>query len=96
MIATLLLIAGMIAVVLSVPQLIQLVKIKNSDELNLFSWIVWFIYQVIALSYSISINALPYALINTLWIIFYAVMVFLIIKYRPKASRARTGKRKKR
>lgn len=88
------LVAGIFAIAISVPSIFQLIKTKRSDELSLSSWIGWIIYQVIALFYSIHINATLYIIINTLWISFYTVMVLFIIKYRVKPKRTRRSNKK--
>lgn len=80
--AFLLLVGGLASVMAAIPQLSKLVKLKHSTEFNLFSWSVWFFYQVISVAYSVSIKAYVYALINSLWATFYFVMIVLIIKYR--------------
>jgi uncharacterized protein with PQ loop repeat len=93
MLATLLVVVGFIAIVCSLPQLFQLLEQKQSDEFNLFSWFTWIIYQLIALLYSLSIEAYPYVVINSLWTTFYIIMVFLIIKYRLKPKSRNTKKK---
>jgi uncharacterized protein with PQ loop repeat len=94
-IAPLYVLAGFFAFAISYPSVHQLIKIKRSDELSLWSWWGWLSYQVIALIYSIDIWAVPYIIINILWIIFYGMMIFLIIRYRPHRVKKR-AKRKKR
>lgn len=64
------------------PQIRQLWITKQSDELNLVTWIMWSITQCVALVYSLAIGAIPYFVVNVAWIIFYIVMITLIIKYR--------------
>ncbi len=80
--ATLLVIGGFAAVVATIPQALKVIKLKRSDELNLTSWVIWMLYQLISVAYSYSIKAYLYVALNILWGVFYAVMVFLIIKYR--------------
>ncbi|HOR23535.1 hypothetical protein KBB76_01420 [Candidatus Saccharibacteria bacterium] len=91
MYAVLLMIAGFIAVLCSIPQFFQLLKKKRSDEFNLFSWSVWATYQVFALLYTMSVQAHAYSVINSLWIVFYSIMIFLIIKYRVKPSKKKVA-----
>ena len=80
--ATMLVIGGLAAVVATIPQALKVIRLKRSDELNLASWVIWLLYQVISVVYSYSIGAYLYVALNTLWGIFYGVMVVLIIKYR--------------
>lgn len=82
-----LLFGGIASVVASVPQLVKLLRLKHSVEFNLFSWTVWLLYQCISVAYTIYIGARIYAVINGLWVCFYAIMVFLIIRYRPATKK---------
>ena len=87
MLSVVLIIAGFFAIVLSIPQLIQIIKMKNADEFSLLSWLVWLIYQSVALIYTIKIGAHAYTAINAAWVTFYLFTILLIIKYRkPKAK----------
>ena len=76
------LIASVAAVIAMAPQIKTLLVTKQSDELNLSTWMVWASYQVVALMYSISLGAIPYLIANIAWLMFYAVMLTLIVKYR--------------
>lgn len=67
----------------------MLVKVKRSDELSLPSWVIWFAYQLISVTYSYSIKAYLYVAINAMWAAFYAVMIFLIVKYRRQPEEVR-------
>jgi len=80
----LLLITGLASVLAALPQLIKLLRVKTSRELSLFSWSVWLVYQCVSVAYSMHIHAIAYAIINTLWVAFYAVMVSLIIRYHSR------------
>ncbi len=75
--------AGVIVSILAtVPQLKQVVTTKASDEFSLSTWIVWLSAQAMTLVYVISINNALMITANTLWVAFYAAMVYLIIHYR--------------
>lgn len=82
--ATLLLISGFAAVIASIPQLIQLIRIKESDEFNLTTYFIWITYQLISIFYTASIHAYVYTAINILWVLYYIVIIALIVKYRKK------------
>ena len=75
-------VTGGLAVFAAIPQLIQMIKVKSSDEFSIFSWSIWLLYQLVALAYTMSINELVYVAINGLWVIFYSAMVWLILRYR--------------
>ena len=84
---TILVVLGTFSVVAAAPQLITLLKRKKSDQFNLFSWFIWLGYQVVSCFYSYSIRAYAYLFINILWVIFYAIMVMTILRFRksPKS-----------
>jgi uncharacterized protein with PQ loop repeat len=75
-----------LSVFASLPQIRQLIVLKRSDEFSLTTWIIWTLAQISALFYSIHINSIPYLAVNIIWIIFYVVMLFLILKYRTVAK----------
>ena len=37
-------ITGFISVIATLPQLFQLLRLKHSDQFNIFSWTIWLIY----------------------------------------------------
>ena len=78
--------ASVASVIVMYPQIKKLLITKQSDELSLTTWGVWASYQVIALFYAISLFAVPYILVNIVWIIFYGIMLVLIFKYRNNTS----------
>lgn len=80
------LISASIAVLAMVPQIKRLLLTRQSDELSLATWATWGGCQLISLLYAISLNAQAYIIVNVAWIAFYAMMVFLIIKYRTKRN----------
>ena len=89
-------ITGTISVLAAIPQLLQLYKVKRSDEFSAFSWTIWLIYQLVALAYTISINKPVYIAINGLWVIFYSVMVGLIFVYRlPSKRKSKTPRNRR-
>lgn len=75
-----------VAVLAMAPQIKQILVTKETDELNATSWSAWLGNQVVALFYAISINAVPYIIINFAWIAFYILMIVLIVKYRSQTS----------
>lgn len=81
----LLLITGLASVLAALPQLFRLLRVKTSKELSLFSWTVWLAYQCVSVAYAAYIHATAYAIINALWVVFYAAMVSLIVRYRSTA-----------
>ena len=66
----------------SIPQITQLIKTKKSDELSLFTWFTWTLGQIISSIYALQVRAYAYLIMSSVWVVFYALMVFLIWKYR--------------
>lgn len=81
------LIASTVAIVAMAPQVRQLFVTRDSRELHLPSWCIWSMNQLVAILYGISLQATPYIVINSIWFVYYLIMVALIIKYR-KAKNA--------
>jgi uncharacterized protein with PQ loop repeat len=77
----------LISVLTALPQLKRLWTVKSSDEFSLSSWVAWLVAQITALVYALSIASVPYLIVNLLWITFYVLMIFLIIKYRDTSKK---------
>ena len=80
------LMASTVAIIAMAPQVKQLLITKQSDEFSLFSWMAWTFSQFIALLYGVSHGALPYIIVNSIWLLYYLVMVVMIIRYRKTDS----------
>lgn len=76
-------IASIVGIAAGVPQLRKLIATKQSDEFSLATWLTWGGVQCVSLLYALEVKAMLYAVICVVWIVFYAVIVALIIKYRP-------------
>jgi len=66
----------------SVPQVKQLFKEKRSDELSLSTWTMWFLCQITFLIYVTSRGETLMLVTNTIWLVFYAAMLWMIVYYR--------------
>lgn len=88
--------AGLFALLVSIPSIVRLVQTRCSDEFSITSWVGWLGYQLVALVYSIQIQAQAYIVINIVWISFYIVMLALIFKYRKPVKKIRKYKMKQR
>lgn len=86
MIQTIYLISSSVGIIAMIPQLVRLIKTKQSDGLSLTTWGTWACCQMVSFAYAVSINARAYMLVNIFWISFYWAMAFLIIKYRKRRS----------
>lgn len=76
--------AVLLALAGTVPQMLLLVKVKNSEEFSLTTWLIWIVSQVISFFYALSVGAFAYMAACAVWIAFYVAMAALIVKYRPK------------
>ena len=74
------------AVLASFPTLKALYESKDSSSLSLISWVIWAIYDVVSLLYSITIHAYIYSSVNAAWLVFYLAIIVMIIKYRRKSK----------
>lgn len=83
----LLTISALIALAAGIPQMIKLIKTKNSDEFNLGTWGMWVGTQTVSTAYAISIGDGLLMAINSAWVLFYLVMAALIVKYSPRKFR---------
>lgn len=78
-------IAAFLAIAACIPQVLQLIKVKCSDEFELTTWGTWMIAQAVSLAYVASLGNQLLIITNGLWVTFYAVMFALILWYRPKS-----------
>lgn len=85
LLATLYILGAVIAIGAGIPQIRQLLAVRNSDEFELSTWLAWLGTQVISLAYVISLRQVLLAIVSACWVIFYAVMVGLIIHFKPRA-----------
>jgi uncharacterized protein with PQ loop repeat len=76
------LITSMASLVASVPQVAQLFKEKRSDELSISTWSMWFLCQITFLFYVTSRGETLMLVTNTIWLVFYGAMLWMIVYYR--------------
>lgn len=77
----------LVALSASVPQIIQLLRTKASDELSISTWTLWLGTQFITVLYMISTGNKLLIAVSCSWAVFYVVMLGLILKYRlPKQT----------
>ena len=83
----LLTLSAIVAISAGIPQLIKLIKTKNSDEFNLGTWAMWVATQSVSTAYAISIKDPLLITINAAWVLFYFIMTMLIVRYSPRLKR---------
>lgn len=75
-------IASIAGIAAGIPQLRKLITTKQSDEFSLTTWLTWGGVQCVSLLYALEVKATLYVAICAVWIVFYAIIIALIIKYR--------------
>lgn len=75
-------IASIAGIAAGIPQLLKLISTKQSDEFSLTTWLTWGGVQCVSLLYALEVKATLYVVICAIWIVFYAIMIALIVKYR--------------
>lgn len=79
-------ISGFVALSAGGFQLLKLLKKRNSDELNLGTWLMWAATQTVSTAYAISLGDPLLIAMSAAWVSFYLFMSVLIIKF--SSSRA--------
>lgn len=71
-----------IAILASMPQVMQLLRTKASDELSFSTWSFWLGTQVVNLAYMTALGNHLLMFFSAAWLTFYVVMMVLIVRYR--------------
>lgn len=79
-------IAGIVSIGAGIPQLRKLIAMKDSDEFSFSSWSLWLCTQSISTLYFITLGDLLAIIVAAAWTTFYALMLGLIIYYRPRKT----------
>ena len=77
-------IGGMVGVTAYVPQIIHLIKVKDSIGMSVTAWFIWIFGEILAFLYAISIKSLPFIIINVLYILADIIIIILIFRYEKK------------
>lgn len=64
------------------PQISTLVKLKKSDEFNLFTWIFWLLGNVLLLAYVISTKDMVYIVLEGVSVFSLLLICLLIINHK--------------
>ena len=75
-------IAGMIIVVAGIPQIIRIVKVKESKDVSIWMFILFLIGQIIWLSYGLHLGDIPLIISNALALFVTTINIYLIARYR--------------
>jgi hypothetical protein len=87
-ISTLYLVAQLLSLAFSWPQLHKLIIMKEADEMSLSTWSAWTLTQLVTTLYA-SVNHQSLWLgMSAMWLLFDIAMVLLILKYRRPQQKA--------
>lgn len=65
-----------------IPQILKLVKAKNTDGISFTTWGMWGMTQILCLAYNISIKQPVLIAMSSLWMGYYVTMIIVIAYYR--------------
>lgn len=71
----------------NLPMLIHLVKTKDSTGQSLWAWSTWELANLMLLIYAVHINDVVFSLLQFAWVVFVAVIIGLVIKYKQKSDK---------
>jgi uncharacterized membrane protein HdeD (DUF308 family) len=80
-----------VAITAGIPQMLKLIRVRNSDEFNKSTWLLWVATQSVSTVYACALGDILLIAVNTTWVIFYSIMVFLILYYDPKRGPGRVS-----
>lgn len=78
------LISGIIGILAYIPQIMHLLKHKDSTGVSVWTWQLWFVCTLFPLIYAIYIRDFVFTVIYALALIFMMITIVLIYKYRKK------------
>jgi uncharacterized protein with PQ loop repeat len=77
----------LVAIGACIPQVIQLIKTKRSDEFSISTWLLWATTQGLSFMYAMHLGDTLLIAANAIWVSFYTLMVALIFHYRAEQLR---------
>lgn len=85
--------SSVIAILMSLPQVRQLLVEKSSEELNIGTWATWLCSQFVVLLYVASKGEKVMIATNIVWCTFYIIMITLILYYRRHPGGIKVSRR---
>lgn len=76
--------AGLVGGIAAFPQTSKIIKTKQVDDLSIYTFISFFFSVFLWGIYGFYIKAYPMMFFNSLAMILYGVIIYMIIKYRKK------------
>lgn len=74
--------ASLIQIAAGIPQICEIIKQKDSKELSLLTWFLWFATQALCLGYVIAINDYVLIAMCCSWLVYYVAIIGVILYYR--------------
>ena len=68
------------------PQIIHLVKVKDSTGISIMSWSIWLFGALLLFVYAVSIGDIVFLSLTILEIIALATVILLALKYKNKKN----------
>lgn len=76
--------AQMVSLIMSWPQLHRLLILKEADEFSLATWSMWLAAQTVTTVYAAVTQQLLWFIVSLIWMVFDIAIVTLIIKYHVR------------
>ncbi len=67
-----------------IPQLVHLVKVKDSTGISITSWIIWLVGALLMFVYALHLRDVVFLLLTVLESIFLLTTIVLAVLYRKK------------
>lgn len=77
-------IGGIIGITAYIPQILHLIKVKDSTGISIIAWYAWLFGNILLLAYAISIVNTSYIIVETLFCLANLILIILTYKYKRK------------
>ncbi len=84
-------IACIAQIIAGLPQINEIMRKRNSEELSLTTWSMWLLTQVFCFTYMVSTKNIVLMSMSALWLLYYGAMLGVIVYYRRRGSLLRTA-----
>ena len=65
-----------------IPQIIHLIRVKDSTGISITSWIIWLLGAILLLIYAVHLNDLVFLLLTSLETIALLLVIVLSLRYK--------------
>ena len=67
-----------------IPQVVHLIKVKDSTGISIASWIIWLVGAILLLIYAIHLRDVVFLILTILESIFLSIIIGLAVMYKKK------------